>query len=77
MNTAVIVTESRHAAGEKISVPAFLSAFAPFMIGALAIIEMVAYWGFGAEAGWGGLVGSGCVAAVLTFLFRDRLKKKA
>ena len=58
------------------SMPAVLGAFAPFTIGALAVIEMIAHWGFGAQAGWLGVIGSGCSGAVLTFLFRDRLKKK-
>lgn len=76
MTASTAEISSGVASTERLSLPAVLSAFAPFMIGAFAIIEMLAYWTFGGQAGWPGFVGAAFIAAALTFYFRDRLKKK-
>ena len=51
------------------SLPELLATFAPFMIGAIILVDAVEYWAFGAQIGWGGVLACVVPSAAFTYAF--------
>jgi hypothetical protein len=53
-----------------------LATFAQFSIAALALLQMIFYWGANVQVSWLGLVVALAIGAGLTLAFRGRLQRR-
>lgn len=51
-----------------------ITSFASLAFGAFVVAEAIAWWGFRTLAGWPGAIAAILAVAVLTFVFRDRMR---
>jgi hypothetical protein len=59
---------------QRVDVPSVLGSLASLMIGFVVIVEAIAHWAFGTEAGWVAVVIPAALSVALTYLFRDSMR---
>ncbi len=59
----------------RVDVGGVILSWAAFAIGTLMLFEAIAYLGFGTVVGLPGILAAAAVGAVLTFVFRDNMRR--